>query len=672
MRLHSARVINIKSFYPDIPIKFKDDINVFVGPNAGGKSNLFEILQGLLNSILFKHITLQQNQNWRNAKIPDKDKLFALVFDNPDPNNLRENILDKHFQQLDKPSTLITEFIITKEDIEQVKYIISNKEKIINLLSNQIVNSEALITLLIDIPQDINFDEFEGKTLVLAVNPDNSLNIMIADYAGYDANQQLKLNKLFEFIQYRNVFHELSLIEPTLNVHPATRYFGPHRNLGQPSSYISVDLSSIGNFEDNFAKGINQNKENTPSFIDGSFNKLCYLFKQGKTEATENYKQYLKKYLKINFEIKQVSHPTKYVYDINFTRLSGVPMKLSSGEKEFFNLISGLILTGIKDGIVLIDEPELHLHFQWQQTILNLIKELSKDFNIQFLIVTHSPKLINIETLPRLYRVYMQDDLTSRIIEPNKQIVNVELKDLIKFINTTNNEKAFFAHKVILVEGISDLIVYRAILDKLANEMNNDRVVEVIEVGSKNNLFRFREFLNEWEIENYIIADLGYLKDVRKDKVHIVKNEDVKNKFDELNEEINSIIVFSDEELRNILCKNPEQDALAVVNLIKDKKNMTQEEFNQKMNGLCDYLIEQRTIKTDKTKTLPKTLDELLNMLSEREKILIVKNGSLEDIFPALNTSPANKVSNAIDVSEKIKVKEVPDYIKSFLTKIIT
>lgn len=45
------------------------------------------------------------------------------------------------------------------------------------------------------------------------------------------------------------------------------------------------------------------------------------------------------------------------------------------------------------DGIVLIDEIELHMHPQWQRRILNVLREVFP--NIQFIVTTHSPQVLS-------------------------------------------------------------------------------------------------------------------------------------------------------------------------------------------------------------------------------------------------------------------------------------
>ena len=87
-------------------------------------------------------------------------------------------------------------------------------------------------------------------------------------------------------------------------------------------------------------------------------------------------------------------------------RKNGEPLnaeQLSDGEKIYLALVGDLchrlsLANPVGDpllggGIVLIDEVDLHLHPQWQSVIANA---LTRTFpNIQFIISTHSPHVIN-------------------------------------------------------------------------------------------------------------------------------------------------------------------------------------------------------------------------------------------------------------------------------------
>jgi hypothetical protein len=60
----------------------------------------------------------------------------------------------------------------------------------------------------------------------------------------------------------------------------------------------------------------------------------------------------------------------------------------SSGEIELISLAGWLALNDFQAGLVLVDEPELHLHPEWQNAILPAMRELAPD--AQFIVASHS------------------------------------------------------------------------------------------------------------------------------------------------------------------------------------------------------------------------------------------------------------------------------------------
>lgn len=68
------------------------------------------------------------------------------------------------------------------------------------------------------------------------------------------------------------------------------------------------------------------------------------------------------------------------------------PYQLSSGEKQLIIILT-LVLTQKRELYILImDEPEISLHFEWQKTLFDNI--LSLNPNVQVITSTHSPALI--------------------------------------------------------------------------------------------------------------------------------------------------------------------------------------------------------------------------------------------------------------------------------------
>ena len=68
------------------------------------------------------------------------------------------------------------------------------------------------------------------------------------------------------------------------------------------------------------------------------------------------------------------------------------PYQLSSGEKQMLVIMLTVLVENNEHYALLMDEPEISLHIEWQKGLLNLIRELNA--NVQIILSTHSPALI--------------------------------------------------------------------------------------------------------------------------------------------------------------------------------------------------------------------------------------------------------------------------------------
>ena len=65
--------------------------------------------------------------------------------------------------------------------------------------------------------------------------------------------------------------------------------------------------------------------------------------------------------------------------------------RLSAGEKQILVLLFTLFLMENKPAVLLLDEPEISLHIEWQDKLLNLFRNLNP--NCQIILTTHSPNI---------------------------------------------------------------------------------------------------------------------------------------------------------------------------------------------------------------------------------------------------------------------------------------
>ncbi|MBR6203427.1 MAG: ATP-binding protein [Bacteroidaceae bacterium] len=68
------------------------------------------------------------------------------------------------------------------------------------------------------------------------------------------------------------------------------------------------------------------------------------------------------------------------------------PYQLSSGEKQMLAILLTVLVEDREPYALLMDEPEISLHIDWQQRLIDLIRQLNP--NVQIILSTHSPALI--------------------------------------------------------------------------------------------------------------------------------------------------------------------------------------------------------------------------------------------------------------------------------------
>jgi len=69
-----------------------------------------------------------------------------------------------------------------------------------------------------------------------------------------------------------------------------------------------------------------------------------------------------------------------------------VPYQLSSGEKQMLIILLTVLVEDQQNYVLFMDEPEISLHVEWQNQLIDLITELNP--NVQIILATHSPALI--------------------------------------------------------------------------------------------------------------------------------------------------------------------------------------------------------------------------------------------------------------------------------------
>ena len=80
--------------------------------------------------------------------------------------------------------------------------------------------------------------------------------------------------------------------------------------------------------------------------------------------------------------------------EIRFSQIGEtlVPYQLSSGEKQMLAILLTVLVEDNQNYVLFMDEPEVSLHVEWQQQLIDLILQLNP--NVQIILTTHSPAVI--------------------------------------------------------------------------------------------------------------------------------------------------------------------------------------------------------------------------------------------------------------------------------------
>ncbi len=184
---------------------------------------------------------------------------------------------------------------------------------------------------------------------------------------------------------------------------------------------------------------------------------------------------------------------------------------------------------------IFLDEPELFLHPQAQRNFYNMLREMTEDEvnpltgevineGLQIFYTTHSPNFLRTDHFDEIHLVRKDKDegtycktaiVKDFVIDLNARtgISSDEESVLLHFKNAYENtgdsqraNEAFFAKKIILVEGQSEILALPYFFDLVGFDHIREGI-SIVRCGNKDEIDRFFRLYNEFGIPCYIIFD---------------------------------------------------------------------------------------------------------------------------------------------------------------------
>jgi ABC-type uncharacterized transport system ATPase subunit len=538
MKIKSVTISNILSFAPQTAPPAptltlqstgnEGSLHILIGPNGAGKSNFIEILNNCFRRALFLPVVFNE-QNLMAERIGsvigEGDRRQTLLVQSDQiPWNLAP-----HHGATTEQQTVTFDLELNNNDFQNIDFLLANAGPI-----NQILNRYSAFENLVQVVDGTAIRGHSNIQVSISYNrnqPLATVSLLSQDdpSVGFIKSYLLYFRVFQEAIKIYNRYQR-PLGQPEWPILKETfALLGSYRNYAAINNAISVE--SNRSFQQ-----INQRlrDESTrsgggeePAVFDLVRRKIGYAFYDihhdyGIDESITrlyneqpllNINKLLAKYL--NLEIKVVKpNDIDPGLQMHFER-DGQRIEtseLSSGEKGILHFIFILYGFDLENGVIVIDEPELHLHPQIQHEYQSLLEEVRKEFDIQFIIATHSPIFVNERSISHVYRCVRRSGHTE-IINP---IITAPQKSLIKILDLTNSAKIFFVNKAILVEGETDEYFLNFLLKYLRASADDTAALpwqkqiddfEIFNVKGKGARNVWTEFLQKFGLQVFFIGD---------------------------------------------------------------------------------------------------------------------------------------------------------------------
>ena len=444
MYINSIKIKNYRN-YEDFYMKFKEGLNVIIGANNAGKTNLLHAIN------LLKDL---------NIDIDDFNK---------------SNLLKKYNNDYRKESPTIE---IEYEILHEISEDDENDESIIKLLPflgldkiNDIRNSQGdtskyLVVANIKLKYELNKKYLKDYCELVKNVRDlneylNCLELMQRHYEWNICNGMD--DSIIDKKSISNIF-KIDYIEAERNTNDVyyetkneiNKYIKEEENMKKIkdlATVISEQMEmAVKEVLQKIDKVVNEDEKNEIGLKDGNVS-----IKQGIKYRPD---------ISSGYQIDVKDTTSEYIIPLSH---NGV------GYNNLINIYMLLKLVELRPGqdfrILCLEEPEAHLHPAMQYKLFKYIKKIDDEnkLNQQIFVTTHSSNITSVAGIENIYMIdYNRESNQAVNINLVEQLKDKEdsQKHIMKFLDVTKSDM-LFAKKIVLVEGLAERLILPKFMEKM-------------------------------------------------------------------------------------------------------------------------------------------------------------------------------------------------------------
>lgn len=326
--------------------------------------------------------------------------------------------------------------------------------------------------------------------------------------------------------------------------------------------------------------------------------------------------------------------------------------------------------TGTQRGyLLLFEEPELFLHPYAQRILFDALGVFSKNNHV--VVTTHSPIFLGPESTATFIRLSKTTESNGE--RPHTKPCHVDLsgmtpRDEFQIICYENNTAAFFAKRIVLVEGDSDLIVFPHIAETLNQDWNcRFKSVAFVRVGGKGSIARYRNFFDRFAVPVFVITDLDSLDD---DFDKLQPTDEAKKLRNELIQKADAVIAATEAAISVSTDEIKRAQARPEIRRLWEDVKTAKQAYDRDKSKLADleaaveafFAWEKKHIRRECIRLAAqddlKSIKLALIWELRKKGVFVLECGALDDYYPPDVTGP-DKLSKAQSFKNKYCTRDL-------------